>query len=70
MKKVNFDVNPKVHLMIFWKYAYIAARKGPWETYALDRFRFKCRIEKTATILDPILQEKYRMYIWETRFNK
>lgn len=68
-KKVTFNLKPVVHTMIKWDYAYRAARKGPWEQMARDRFRFNGRISSYHLILDPILQVDHRVRIWTERFS-
>ncbi|XP_012221254.1 uncharacterized protein PPP1R15 [Linepithema humile] len=67
-KKVSFDLNPVVHLMVKWGYAYRAARKGPWEQMARDNERFKGRIDSIAAVLDPILTNNHRSQVWQKRF--
>lgn len=54
--------------MVAWSFAYHQARKGEWEQYGRDRVRFEQRIEKTKTILDPILVHDHRQRIFEDRF--
>ncbi|KAI4478415.1 hypothetical protein M0804_012069 [Polistes exclamans] len=66
---VTFNLKPVVHTMIKWDYAYRAARKGPWEQMARDRFRFNGRISSYHLILDPILQVDHRVRIWTERFS-
>lgn len=51
-----------------WNYAYRAARKGNWEMYARDRERFKMRIDRTAHVLNRILEPEHRQKIYEQRF--
>jgi len=65
---VNFDPTPIVHNMITWKYAYQAARRGPWEEFARDDERFKNRINSTAIVLNSILDDRHRSQIWQERF--
>ena len=47
-----------IHPMIVWRYAYHEARKGPWERYALDRYRFHHRIQEIEKVLTPVLLHK------------
>ncbi|XP_043493200.1 phosphopantothenoylcysteine decarboxylase subunit VHS3 isoform X2 [Polistes fuscatus] len=68
-KKVTFNLKPVIHTMLKWDYAYRAARKGPWEQMAVDRFRFNGRISSYHVILDPILQVDHRVRIWTERFS-
>ena len=44
--KVKFNLQPVVHLMIYWNYAYRQARKSNWIQLIADRERFKQRILK------------------------
>lgn len=67
-KKVRFNLNPEVHLMCTWNFAYRAARKGHWEAYARDRDRFKRRVEGLEHILNPVLDSDHRERIYLTRF--
>lgn len=55
--------------MVQWSYAYQAARKGPWEEYARDRFRFLKRIHEAERTLNPILNRSHREKIFKNRFN-
>lgn len=60
-KKVCFKPDnelAEVHPMVVWSFAYRQARKGTWEADALDRLRFKKRIEELDKILTPILLAK------------
>ncbi|XP_066599217.1 uncharacterized protein PPP1R15 [Prorops nasuta] len=68
--KVKFNLKPVVHMMIYWDYAYRAARKGPWEEVARDRVRFRGRVKRIENILQPILTNQHRSYIWKERFSK
>lgn len=70
-KKVRFaegESLTRVHPMIAWDYALRAARVGPWETIARDSVRFKNRISRTASVLDPVLQSSHRENIYKERF--
>ncbi|KAK5646712.1 hypothetical protein RI129_005176 [Pyrocoelia pectoralis] len=65
MKKVTFDESQnRVYIMVVWPFAYEEARKGPWETIALDRYRFSRKIEEFNRLLSPVLQEKHRAKIY------
>ena len=44
--KVKFNLQPVVHHMICWNYAYRQARKSNWMQLTADRERFKQRISK------------------------
>lgn len=67
-KTVHFNLQPKVNYIVHWNFAYRAARKGPWETYALDSYRFKSRIKTVENILKPILCKNHRDFIFKQRF--
>lgn len=67
-KQVTFAEQPKltqVYPMIAWSHAYQVARKGPWEQYALDRWRFQSRIKNVEKSISYILQPKYRQKMYE-----
>ncbi|XP_030370361.1 uncharacterized protein LOC115620978 [Scaptodrosophila lebanonensis] len=66
-KKVRFNLEPKIHVMYTWDYAYRAARKGDWQVHARDRARFQQRIQRISTILDPILCSDHRQKIYKDR---
>lgn len=66
-KKVHFAPNKQlVHtqLMITWGHAYRSARKGDWERMRRDNERFQQRIQSSASILNPILDENHRLMAW------
>ncbi|XP_011305806.1 uncharacterized protein [Fopius arisanus] len=67
-QKVRFNLEPTIHTMIQWNYAYRAARRGPWEEMARDRERFRVRINCIGRVLEPILTAKHRECIWHDRF--
>ncbi|KAK5648769.1 hypothetical protein RI129_003661 [Pyrocoelia pectoralis] len=68
-KLVIFDESRnKVYVMVVWSFAYTEARKGPWQTMALDRYRFHRRIEQLNRILSPVLQENHRAEVYRKRF--
>lgn len=66
MKNVRFD-KVHVHLLFTWSYAYREARRGPWERAAVDRVRFKRRIEEAAIYINPILDMNHRNKIKRNR---
>ncbi|OAD54670.1 Protein phosphatase 1 regulatory subunit 15A [Eufriesea mexicana] len=68
VQKVKFNLNPMIHIMVKWDYAYRAARKGPWEEMARDRERFRSRINCIERVLNPILTVQHRNHIWQERF--
>ncbi|XP_076642462.1 protein phosphatase 1 regulatory subunit 15 [Halictus rubicundus] len=69
VQKVKFNLNPTVHVMVQWDYAYRAARKGPWEQMGRDRVRFKSRINCIGHVLNPILSTQHRLHVWQERFS-
>lgn len=67
--QVSFDPKgPIVHHIIAWSYAYQQARKGEWEQYGRDRVRFEQRVEKTKSVLEPVLAPEFRQKIFQERF--
>lgn len=67
-KQVRFNTKPTIHVLCTWDYAYRTARRGEWETYARDLYRFKLRIHKVAYILNPILDREHRLKVYEQRY--
>lgn len=67
-KKVRFNLNPEVHIIRVWDFAYRQARKGEWETVARDRERFKKRIEEAESILEPVFDCNMRQTVFRDRF--
>ncbi|CAG5104394.1 Similar to PPP1R15A: Protein phosphatase 1 regulatory subunit 15A (Homo sapiens) [Cotesia congregata] len=65
---VRFNLEPTVHTIIKWDFAYRAARKGPWEQMARDRDRFRTRICSTGRVIEPVLATKHRDCVWRDRF--
>ena len=57
-KHVTFNPKLEIRYMHVWKYASRQARISPWLTIGADRTRFQRRIEKTATIINPVLLRK------------
>ncbi|KAL1488220.1 hypothetical protein ABEB36_015176 [Hypothenemus hampei] len=73
VKKVRFAAEDKlceVHPMIKWSYAYQAARKGPWETFARDRCRFKDRVARVERDVKHVLNPEHRAKIYRERFEQ
>ena len=65
-KKVCFKPDNElavVHPMVIWSFAYRQARKGTWKADALDRLRFKKRIDELDEILTPVLLAKMEQVI-------
>lgn len=69
-KKVHFAEGERIQRMVAWKFAYNSCRKKYWEYFAIDRIRFKKRIEITSMILMPILNKTHRDYIYKRRFQE
>lgn len=61
-RKVTFALKP---MMIFIE---IEDRKGPWETIALDRYRFNCRIKDIDVKIGWCFQAKHREKIFNQRY--
>lgn len=69
-REIKFDMTKnKIYNMIVWRYAYEQARRGHWQTVAVDRSRFERRIAETSKVLEDILKPKHRMRIYEERFS-
>lgn len=70
-RKVHFSVplHQIEYLDKHWETASRLARDGSdWLRMGLDRLRFKDRIERTAEILDRILDFDFRQQIYQERF--
>lgn len=70
-RKVHFSVplHQIEYLDKHWETASRLARDGSdWLRMGLDRLRFKDRIERTAEILDRILDDDFRQLIYQERF--
>lgn len=67
-RKVQFNLNPEVHVMRTWDFAYRQARKGDWEMAARDRERFKKRILKTEDVLCIVFDKSVRDRVYQERF--
>lgn len=68
--KVRFVAKPHIHTLRVWSYAYQAHRKGDyWQQCALDRERFKRRIQNLEVLLSPILLEGHRDKVHQERFH-
>ena len=64
MKSVRFDdYKNAIWMMCVWNYAYRATRCGTCEQMVRDRERFKLRIARTATIINPVLLYKFNKYL-------
>lgn len=54
-KKVRFNSKISVYYVKYWE------RRGEWEEFARDRFRFKRRIDMLSSILSSMLNNKINM---------
>ena len=63
MPRVHFNDHVQVKYMYVWNTAYRLARKGPWMKMALDRIRFKKRIDKIDKKIGYIFQQEHRQQI-------
>lgn len=68
-KKVQFNLNPEVHVIRAWDFAYRQARKGEWEMAARDRERFRKRIQETENVLSAVFDENLRDKVYKERFS-
>lgn len=55
---VEFESFIEIYIVDDWN------RKGLWEEYVRDRERFKRRIEEVKGVIDFILCEDYRQYVY------
>lgn len=67
-KHVKFNLQPEMHHLHVWNYAYREARKGPWMRIALDRYRFKRRIALIGSNISNVFDKHHRMKIFSQRF--
>lgn len=56
-RRVTFS---KIRSVVYLNDIGASHRKGPWMRMALDRHRFKRRVDIAKTILDPILTKEHR----------
>ena len=49
--------------MLTWSHAYRSARRGDWERLGRDAERFRERIDSTAAVLAPILDQLHRQKV-------
>lgn len=68
MKKVSFSECDIIHNMYTWRFAYHTSRKRFWEYFAIDRERFRRRIELFENISKPFFDCKFRNTVYENRF--
>lgn len=73
-KFVRFPENKRelerVYNCVVWDYAYRNARRGQWCTMAIDRMRFKHRIQTVEKQISYIFESTHRSIICENRFKK
>lgn len=62
-KRVSFSEINEVHILDTWYYKFKNEDHAKYDFEAVDRFRFKRRIEATELILEKILKEKYHKYL-------
>lgn len=60
VKKVQFNLIPKIHHLITYRFAYQESRKGQWEQFARDRIRFLNRIKLFEAEISPILVKHFQ----------
>lgn len=66
MKKVTFNENQnQKYILCTWLFAYQSARQSLWEQEALDRIRFKKRVESSAMYLNPVLNVEHRNKVYK-----
>ena len=64
-RTVTFDKRITVYLLDYWApELYRAARKGSWMQLAVDRHRFKRRIQLTEVALGNIFTDIHRDKMW------
>ena len=66
--KVNFNLNNNRICYLHDNIDVKRYRKPYWQLMALDRCRFKRRIELTSIVLNPVLNVDHRMYIYNKYF--
>lgn len=64
MRRVSFELPPRVHSLCVWSFAYHHARKGIYEQHARDRARFNARIKAMSAIISLILTKSHRERIY------
>ena len=55
-KKVKFNERVIIYPLYVWNFAYREARKSTWMQEAIDRYRFRRRIQELEKLLEPILK--------------
>ena len=64
-RTISFDKHITVFRFNDWSpEVYRAARKGPWMQLAVDRHRFKRRIQQTELALGNIFTDNHRNKMW------
>ena len=69
IQQVRFNLNPKVHVMRTWNFAYRQARIGLWEQYGRDRVRFHDKIKALEPEINLVLTPAHRDKIFSERFS-
>ena len=65
-KKVRFNMDIEIHIIHDENNNF---RKKYWEIFAVDRFRFKNRINRHEKIITPILNKEHREEIYNRYFS-
>lgn len=61
---VHFNEAVQIHVLVKWKFAYQAARRGHWEQHARDRERFRFKIKNYySIIINPVLENMIKKCI-------
>lgn len=54
-KSISFNLYPEIKILHTWIYAHQQARRGTWHIEAVDRMRFRRRVQLVKEKLDPVL---------------
>lgn len=60
-KKIQFNPKITIYKMYTWQIANMQARMNIWQQAAMDRVRFKNRINNLSSIISPILEHKLKI---------
>lgn len=64
-KTVRFELNPKIHWLVTYDFAYRQSRIGYWEQHARDRVRFQNRILHVEKKISKIFNINHREKIFK-----
>lgn len=68
-RRVKFDESRnQIYVTHTWLYAYKQTRRGPWETFARDRYRFQRLVNSVTNSISRILSNAHRERIYLDRF--